>query len=554
VDINSAIKAITSIASPLLINQAKRNETVIKILQELGLNQAHPPKDFDVVYVYALVEYGVSKPEPILQLFREKTIQKAFRQAFYDNNYSFMVQEVENWVGWELQDWNTLGQKIRELKLDLRQELVQFSKAFLKVAERTRTPDEVMQARKIDAVLRKLEKIEQNINQYTLPKVSEQKHINDVKVEPYPEEFKALIQEKIKTFCGRKFVFAKFDQFREDNSHGYFTVVGDAGMGKSAIAANYVSRHHNPCYFNIRAEGRNRPELFLKSLRQQLINRYRLDKAEDADLATLLEKVSKQLGTEEQLVIIVDALDEVEQEPGGNLLHLPMTLPNQVYFLLTRRPYNLGKKRLNISPGVPMAELDLTASEYAEFSRDDVKEYIRFILNHDPEYKNALRQWITQQQITAEEFVEQVAAKSENNFMYLRYVLPGIAGGIYDNLSLKELPQGLQEYYQTHWQRMGMDTERREIMVIILFILVEIATSITCEMIAGIAQQDECEVQLVLDKWVEYLRRQEIEREICYSFYHASFLDFLKAKRELKPTRKLFQQVNQRISEYLYQV
>jgi DNA-binding XRE family transcriptional regulator len=367
-----------------------------------------------------------------------------------------------------------------------------------------------------------------------------------------PPEFEPLIKEKIKTFCGRKFVFKAFEQFLNTNPNGYFTVVGDAGMGKSAIAAKYVFDHQAICYFNILAERRNRPELFLKSIRQQLINRYQLQDAGDANLATLLAKVSQKLSSGEDLVIVVDALDEVEQEPGDNLLHLPMTLPERVYFLLTRRPYNLGKKRLTVSPGVPVKELDLTASHYVDFSRDDVKEYIRLFLNDDPDYRDALRKWIQDRNIPPEEFVEQVAAKSENNFMYLRYVLVGIARGFYDDLNLKQLPDGLQDYYQTHWVRMKMDTVPKEMMAIILFILVEMATPITSKMISDIAVQDEYDVENILDdEWVEYVKKQKLEGEICYSIYHASFLDFLKAKRELKRSRKLFQEVNLRIVDYL---
>ncbi|MBD2538677.1 NACHT domain-containing protein [Coleofasciculus sp. FACHB-SPT36] len=367
-----------------------------------------------------------------------------------------------------------------------------------------------------------------------------------------PSEFEPLIEEKIKAFCGRKFVFEAFKEFLQRNPKGYFTVVGDAGMGKSAIAAKYVHDYHSPCYFNILAERRNRPELFLKSIRQQLINRYQLQDAGDADLPTLVSKVVPKLPSGESLVIVVDALDEVEQESGAeNLLYLPKELPERVYFLLTRRPYNQEKKRLTVSPGVPVQELDLRAEEYVDYSHNDIKEYIRLSLNCDPDYKDGLKKWIQDRNIYQEEFVEQVAAKSENNFMYLRYVLPGITRGFYDDLSLKQLPDGLQDYYQTHWVRMNMDAAPNEIKAIALFILVEIGTPIPGKMIAAIADRDEYEVESVLDEWVEYLRRQEIQGELCYTIYHASFLDFLSSKREMKKSRKLFQEVNQRIVDYL---
>ncbi|MEG4024615.1 NACHT domain-containing protein [Microcoleus sp. S13C4] len=365
-----------------------------------------------------------------------------------------------------------------------------------------------------------------------------------------PPEFESLIAEKIKTFCGRQFVFKAFQDFIKENPHGYFTIIGDAGMGKSSIAAKYASEHKSPCYFNILVERRNRPELFLKSIRQQLIDRYQLPNSEDADLPTLLAKVAGKLTWGERLVIAIDALDEVEQEPGENLLHLPKNLPNNVYFLLTRRPYSLDKKRLLVD--VPEKELDLRDEKYVNFNQDDIKKYIQFVLDSHSNYKNGLRNWIQTRNISDTTFVEKVADKSENNFMYLRYVLPAIAKGDYPDLDFKQLPDGLEEYYQNHWVRMRMDDKPGQLMELVLYILLEIKTAIPWEMIAGIAQMDECDVKQVLEEeWVEYLKKQKIDGEICYTIYHASFLDFLKTKREMDSKRKIFKAVNQRIVDYV---
>ncbi|MDF5730331.1 MAG: NACHT domain-containing protein [Rhizonema sp. PD38] len=518
-DIHKVMSAITPFArsATLIINQAQRNETVIKILKELKLDPVQPPKSVDGVYAYTLVEYGVYKPEPILKLFREKEIKSVFWQAYASNNPLLLLKEVRKFV-----DWNTLGDEIRSSGIDIRSELEEFGKIFIDIAQRTKS--------------------------------SEFQPYPDWNLDDYPQEFKPLIQEKIRTFCGRKFVFEAFAQFVKNHPNGYFTVVGDAGMGKSAIAAKYVYDHKSPCYFNVRAEGRNRPEQFLESIRQQLIKRYQLLNSEKANLPTLLENVSKKLLVNQCLVIVVDALDEVEQEQksGDNLLYLPTTLPERIYFLITRRPYTQETKRLYLSSSVPVEEFDLRASQYVDFSRDDIKEYIHLFLNNDPDHKSALRSWIQNGKISTETFVEQVAAKSDNNFMYLRYILPGIARGFYQDLTLNQLPDGLQDYYQQHWERMGMNKTPQEAKVILLFILVEIGTPIPCEMIANIAERDEYEVQSILNEWVEYLKPQEIEGEICYSIYHASFMDFMKVKRELKSTRKLFEEVNQRIAHSIY--
>ncbi|MEH2446112.1 MAG: transcriptional regulator [Nostoc sp.] len=274
-----------------------------------------------------------------------------------------------------------------------------------------------------------------------------------------------------------------------------------------------------------------------------------MQNAEKANLADLLEQVSRKIPVSERLVIVVDALDEVEQEAGGNLLDLPTALPEHVYFLLTRRPYTIDKKRLS-APDVPMEELDLRGNQYVIFSHEDIKQYIRFSLNDYQDYKDALRQWIQDRNVSENDFVEQVATKSENNFMYLRYLFTGIAKGKYNDLNLKQFPDGLENYYAVHWQRMGMEKKPQEVKVFILFILVEIGTPIPCEMIADITEQDQYDVQSVLEEWVEYLKKQTIDGDDCYSIYHASFLDFLKSKPVLDTKRKLLKEVNQRIVDY----
>jgi hypothetical protein len=74
-----------------------------------------------------------------------------------------------------------------------------------------------------------------------------------------------------------------------------------------------------------------------------------------------------------------------------------------------------------------------------------------------------------------EEFVTQLANKSENNFMYLKYVLPDIKNGKYKDLSIESLPQGLQAYYEDHWRRMGMtDKERKRTKSKIVYVIAEL--------------------------------------------------------------------------------
>lgn len=505
-------------AGQLIIKQAQKNEAVIKILQQLKLNPTQIADDVDTVYGYTLVKYGVFKHEAILNLFREKVIKDSFWAAYSSNAPLKFGENTKNF----LHQNSELKTQIVNAKINFLGELEEFGEVFIAVAKQT--------------------------------KASRYQPYPDWNLDVYPKEFKALIFEKTRLFCGRDFVFQAIQKFFTTQSKGYFTVIGDAGMGKSAIAAKYVLVTKFPCYFNVFAEGRNKPEKFLASIRQQLIKRYSLQNADNADLRTLLQKASEELKGQ-KLVIVVDALDEVEQEGNGNLLDLPQNIPDGVYFLLTRRPYNQEIKRLTLSPDTPVNELDLRKDEYKNFNAEDVKEYLHLFLSADKDYKDKLKKWITDRNISEQNFIQEVAAKSENNFMYLRYVLPWIAQGEYSDLTLQGLPQGLKDYYKVHWLRMDMENESNEMKVKILYMLVERGEPISLNMIAEILDQDEYDVKSVLDDWVEYVTAKinKNDQKTYYSIYHRSFLEFLKGQDKLGQGRRLFKEVNQRIADYLEQ-
>ncbi|MHC5735621.1 P-loop domain-containing protein [Nostoc sp.] len=505
-DINFLIKAIAAASVSPIINTVQHNRTVVEIKEKLGLNSAQPPEKFDDVYVHALVEYGFGKPqfEMNLKFFDNKKVRKIFSNAFSNKPLDFNHQE-----------WNLLRDEAQKAKIDVSQ-VQEFHQAFVNVAKRSINPGQL-----ITNV-----ELQEHLNKFIEP----------TKQSPYPDEFKALIEEKTKAFCGRVFVFNEFNDFLKKHPKGYFTVIGDAGMGKSAIAAQSVSKYKAICYFNIRAEGRNTPDQFLQSIRHQLINRYQLQNAENDNLPTLLTKVNEKLAAGEPLVIVVDALDEVEQPGSGNLLDLPKNLPERIYFLLTRRRYAQNEKRL-LTEEVPEQQLDLTANKYEVWNRKDVKEYISTFINDEPEH-HGLKAWIQKRNIQPPYFIEQVAQKSENNFMYLYYVLPSIARGDYQNLSLEELPEKLQGYYEQHWKQMKMDTPDKRTNAIILCVLVEVGKPISCESIARITGRDEYDVLELLSKWLEFLRKQKQILEDYYSIYHQSFADFLRNQPSLKREKK----------------
>lgn len=344
-------------------------------------------------------------------------------------------------------------------------------------------------------------------------------------------EFQAWIEEKNEGFVGRKFVFDAIDKFLASNQKGYFIIEADPGVGKSALLAKYVRDNKCVFHFNIRSQGINRADQFLQGISSQIISRYNLsyplelpaDGTRDGKfLGKLLEEVSSKLKSGEKLVIAVDALDEVDQtdHKGSNILYLPVTLPKGVYFILTQRPIALP---LNVNP-IPY-RFDLM--EYQAESLQDIQTYIRTRTQKSPK----LREWINGQGLSVDEFVMQLGDKSENNFMYLRYVLTEIESGNYGNLSIDNLPQGLMAYYQDHWRRMGMlDRPLPMHKVAIVYFLAELREPVSRRLLAELCGEKSLTVQMVLDEWQQFLRETQLESETRYSIYHQSFSDFLYRK------------------------
>lgn len=127
--------------------KAKRREAVIRVLKKVGLSQDAPPPDFDGVYAYTLVEYGVWKPKPVLDFFRHEFIKQAFRKSFEQRDSSILDNEAEN-----LLDWSEIGAELHRMDIDPRREFVRFTAVFHTLADRTRMVAEVKRDQKLETV------------------------------------------------------------------------------------------------------------------------------------------------------------------------------------------------------------------------------------------------------------------------------------------------------------------------------------------------------------------------------------------------------------------
>ena len=376
-------------------------------------------------------------------------------------------------------------------------------------------------------------------------------------IDPDRYRLDVLLADKTRDFVGRAHVFDAINEFMTEQRSGYLVVVGDPGMGKSAILAEYVRRTGCISHFNVRAIGITTARQFLEDVCSQVIVDFGLpyaslpaDATQDGVyLLKLLKEASAMLSAGERLVIAVDALDEVDltsHPPGANILYLPSMLPDNVYFILTRR--DVVVPMVSQSP-----QHDLDLMKYPAENRTDVKFYIQ----HNSE-RPKLREWIARQDMTEKAFVNKLADLSENNFMYLRYVLPDMESGAYQNLDVQKLPTGLQGYYEDHWRHMGMTAKPLpRVKIRIIYVMCEVRQPVSRKLISEFAtdetlQVDELTVQEVLDEWSQFLHEQPTPDGLRYSVYHSSFRDFLHRKDVVQAAGVTIKDINALIANNLW--
>ncbi|OYD91881.1 ATP-binding protein [Nostoc sp. 'Peltigera membranacea cyanobiont' 210A] len=367
---------------------------------------------------------------------------------------------------------------------------------------------------------------------------------NPINIPRYPLEFQQIITAKNQNFVGREFVFAAINKFLNQSDRGYFTIIGDPGIGKSAILAHYVSQNPGVVYYNVEITGKNRVEEFLTTICTQLIEiaqnqgiknltaNFPDSTTEDSGfLSLLLQQISNRLQPKQRLIITIDGCDRIDinnQPRGSNIFYLPRYLPEKVYFILSRRPFLADKSGLLIE--TPAQSLDL--SNYPEQNRADIQKYIKTYLNELSHSVEASAATHRVRSLSEKKNPGGVLLKmtqgfdDETNFMYVKEILAAINEDIY--------PQNLQIYYQNHLEKMNLATRKQQPMALqVLNILVQ-EQSISIEAIAERLDTDEYEIKVILDKWREFLHLESIAAEIHYSIYHANFRDWLRQRIESK--------------------
>jgi hypothetical protein len=362
---------------------------------------------------------------------------------------------------------------------------------------------------------------------------------------PTPQE-KVLDFESVlaiaDAFVGREAVFAALETFCVTHDRGYFDVVAEAGLGKTALAAAITRRRDAICFFAGANRGLKRAEQFLTHASAALIVKYGLDYerlpenigGDAAFFTKVLRAAAATVAPGGSVWMVVDALDEAEPPSDeANPLLLPDELPESVYIVVTRRP------------GRDLSTVASTHVEQYTIRRADADQdaSIDAYLRLQAQPASAVGQVLAAAKppVRVDEFVVQLKAASEGNFMYLSYAIEDIAKRTSDDapLDLSNLPRGLFGYYERFWSRLqevkaeGWADWNGLYRPVIERLAVAFEPVPPEWLGQQIGRSTEEVVERALERWQRLLGREQGPGIDGWRLVHRTFVDFLDTKVEL---------------------
>ncbi len=158
-----------------------------------------------------------------------------------------------------------------------------------------------------------------------------------------------IINERTHLFVGRCKETQALDNFLSENSSGVMLMTAEAGFGKTTLLANWLkSRQKNNCFiayhFFSQGNGKTRSaKSAYRNLLRQLYDYYEIYHeqlpSQVDELRAALYNILKERGAREDkiLVILIDALDELEDVDILFSVPFPTPLPNNVFVIGSAR-------------------------------------------------------------------------------------------------------------------------------------------------------------------------------------------------------------------------
>lgn len=316
---------------------------------------------------------------------------------------------------------------------------------------------------------------------------------------------RAAVEEHTRRFVGRTDAVAALDRFLARQPRGYFIVQAGPGAGKTAFASHLVKTREYVHHFVTMSGGRADHRLILRSLLAQLIPLAgaapRLPESVP-ELNKMLEDVlAHAAGRRKQLVLVVDALDELPSEGGPELPFLVTeALPAACYVVVTARPGERLEQLKATVAGLPTETYELGPLTLAE-----ARELLRA---RRPDIGEAEIAWI--------------AEAARGSPLYLKAVLDELERNPQFNLA--ELPPEIEGFFRRATAAVAESPILREV----LGLIAVARRPLSLRELAQITGAPQREIH---ERAIRPIRHFLVELNDAYGLYHARFQDFVR--REL---------------------
>lgn len=343
-------------------------------------------------------------------------------------------------------------------------------------------------------------------------------------------------------------------KFIGSNESSYVYLTAGPGLGKTAIMAS-LARHFRDSealiipYFFVQEDQQSR-ENTLRGFYNYLLARLSLEfrksfepPNQDLELGSYFERIVCELNSEShisqdrQLVILVDALDEIDILDAERLekttpLTLPKRLPSGVHIICSRRQSVSQDKKQLWGRGVSTLRLQLEDSTNFERHASTVRRYVNRICERNKDIRpyQALVATGASGKDKAN-FINTLCKNAGYNFMILRCALHDPTQWSDENLKLG-LTDDLNEYYERHLIRMmGSSSRGPNAAATFCFALRPTISTFAFLHLLGNAQLSRNQIQATqaLESWIaQGLILRKLRSGIGWlSAYHRTYRNFL---------------------------
>ncbi|MFY1632330.1 NACHT and WD repeat domain-containing protein [Solwaraspora sp. WMMB335] len=291
--------------------------------------------------------------------------------------------------------------------------------------------------------------------------------LNDAIFDPAP----LYEQLDLARFQGRSGLISQIDKRIAATDRGYVVVRGEAGVGKSALAAHLVWTRPCAHHFTRLDGGARNPIEARKSLAAQLIGAWGLaDRFTPGDVfpaaaqrpdwlakvirAAVAARDERFAPAERRpVVLVVDGLDEAEADPAGMGTGIPLglpapdALPAGAYIVATSR-YGIPLVALRDPLRVGWSQIEVEGAD----NLADMAAYLHAATT-GPTPDPALTKVLAERWVPATTFVATLLDRCRGVWIYLRYVLDEVRAGLRPPNDVLCLPDGLRGYYELQIQQ-----------------------------------------------------------------------------------------------------